>query len=118
MSTAFATIAGTSDDIDHTATMEMAPQRDEDAARELATQMGHSLQVDLNEPGKDETIARLITDRIGANWGRVYGVLILQNPAGQFFAAIGDIIGVDDMTVQFANDRRMPVGRVVAVGLA
>ncbi|PZU00863.1 MAG: hypothetical protein DI630_13285 [Gordonia sp. (in: high G+C Gram-positive bacteria)] len=117
MITAYATIAGTSADIDPTATVDIAPQRTQAAALELANQMPHSLRAPLNEPGRDEKIARLVTDRLGANWNHVYGVLILRDPAGQYFAAIGDIIGVDTMTVQFANDRRLPVGRVVAVGL-
>ena len=117
MITAYAAIAGSSADIDPTAAVEIAPQRNQAAALELASQMPHSLRVPLNEPGREERIARLVTDRLGANWGRVYGVLILQDPAGRYFAAIGDIIGVDTMTVQFANDRRLPVGRVVAVGL-
>lgn len=118
MSIAYATIAGPSADIDPAATVDIAPQRNREAALELAGQLPHTLQVAINQPGKDETIARLVTDRLGANWGRVYGVVILQDAAGRYLAAIGDIIGVDTMTVQFANDRRLPVGRIVAVGLA
>lgn len=118
LATVYATIAGDSDDIDPTASVEIAPQRDQDAARELADQMPHSLQASLGADGNEEQIARLVTDRLGANWGRVYGVVILKDAAGRYLAAIGDIIGVDTMTVQFANNRRMPVGRVVAVGLA
>lgn len=117
MSIAFATIAGPSVDIDPTATVDIAPQRNESAARELADQMAHGLQTTLDAQDREETIARLITDRLGANWGRVYGVVVLRNAAGQYFAATGDIIGVDTLTVQFANNRRLPIGRVVAVGL-
>lgn len=117
MSTAFATFAGHIDDVDPRATVEIAPQRNEAAARELADQMPYSHQFGINEIGKEDVVAHKVTDRIGANWGRVNGVVVLKDTAGTYLAVIGDIVGVDTMTVQFANGRRMPVGRIVAIGM-
>lgn len=118
VSIAFATIAGPSADIDQGAIVETAPQRSGHDAHELADQFDHSMHVELGEPDAELRLAEAITDRIGANWGRVPAVVIGRNAAGEHFAFLGDIIGVDAMTVQFANDRRLPMGRVVAVGMS
>lgn len=115
--TAFATIAGHSTDIDPTATVETCPQRSEAAAHDLAAQKPHSLHIALDNQDHRDQLPRLITDRIGAHWGRVNAVVIARNSRGEHYAFIGDIIGVDHLTVQFANDRRIPIGRITAVGL-
>lgn len=116
-STAFAALAGIVADIDPVAVVQTCPQRTEAAAHELAARMPHSIHLALDDQASRAALPARITDRIGANWGRVPGVVIACNPRGDHFAFIGDIIGVDPLTVQFANDRRVPLGRVVALGL-
>lgn len=114
---AFAALAGIVADIDPTAVVQTCPQRSEAAAHELAARMPHSMHVALDDQDRRSALPAKITDRIGANWGRVPAVVIARGPRGDHYAFIGDVIGVDTLTVQFANDRRVPLGRVVAVGL-
>lgn len=114
---AFAALAGIVADIDPTAVVETCPQRSEATAHDLADQMPHSMHIALDDQDRRAALPAKITDRIGANWGRVPAVVIARTPRGDNFAFIGDIIGVDTFTLQFANDRRIPLGRVVAVGL-
>lgn len=114
---AFAALAGIVADIDPTAVVQTCPQRSETAAHDLADQMPHSMHIALDAQDRRATLPAKITDRIGANWGRVPAVVIARTPRGDFYALIGDIVGVDTFTLQFANDRRVPLGRVVAVGL-
>jgi len=115
--TAFAALAGIVADIDPVAVVQTCPQRSDAAAHELAAQMPHSMHLALDDQASRAALPAQITDRIGANWGRVPAVIIARNPRGDNYAFIGDVVGVDTLTVQFANDRRVPLGRVVAVGL-
>ncbi|MEW1938430.1 hypothetical protein AB0331_13810 [Dietzia maris] len=113
----FAALAGIVADIDPTAVVQTCPQRSEAAAHDLADQMPHSLHIALDDQDRRAALPAKITDRLGANWGCVPAVVIARTPRGDNFAFIGDIIGVDTFTLQFANDRRIPLGRVVAVGM-
>ncbi|MCT2300192.1 hypothetical protein M3G04_04645 [Dietzia cinnamea] len=64
-----------------------------------------------------EQMAALITDRIGAGWGRANGMVVAKDPKGALHLFAGDIVGVTPQSVQFSNGTIIPCGRIIAVGL-
>lgn len=67
--------------------------------------------------GDCEQMAALVTDRIGAGWGRANGMIVAKDPKGTLHLFAGDIVGVTPQSVQFSNGTIIPCGRIVAVGL-
>lgn len=64
-----------------------------------------------------EQMAALVTDRIGAGWGRANGMVVAKDPKGALHLFAGDIVGVTPQSVQFSNGTIIPCGRIIAVGL-
>lgn len=64
-----------------------------------------------------EQMATLVTDRIGAGWGRAGGMIVAQDPKGTLHLFAGDLVGVTLESVQFSNGTIIPCSRIVAVGL-
>lgn len=64
-----------------------------------------------------EQMAALVTDRIGAGWGRANGMVVAKGPKGVLHLFAGDIVGVTPQSVQFSNGTIIPCGRIIAVGL-
>lgn len=64
-----------------------------------------------------EQMAALVTDRIGAGWGRANGMVVAKDPKGALHLFAGDIVGATPQSVQFSNGTIIPCGRIIAVGL-
>ncbi|MDI6872538.1 MAG: hypothetical protein QME79_14530 [Bacillota bacterium] len=64
-----------------------------------------------------EQMASLITDGIGAGWGRTSGMVVARDAKGTLHLFAGDIVGVTPQSVQFSNGTIIPCGRIIAVGL-
>lgn len=64
-----------------------------------------------------EQMAALVTDRIGAGWGRANGMVVAKDPKAALHLFAGDIVGVTPQSVQFSNGTIIPCGRIIAVGL-
>lgn len=67
--------------------------------------------------GDCEQMAALVTDRIGAGWGRANGMVVAKDPKGALHLFAGDIVGVTPQSVQFSNGTIIPCGRIIAIGL-
>ena len=64
-----------------------------------------------------EQMATMVTDRIGAGWGRANGMVVAKDPKGALHLFAGDIVGVTPQSVQFSNGTVIPCSRIIAVGL-
>lgn len=64
-----------------------------------------------------EQIATLVTDRLGAGWGRTNGMVVAKHPNGTLHLFAGDIAGVTPQSVQFGNGIIIPCGSIIAIGL-
>ena len=64
-----------------------------------------------------EQMAALVTDRIGAGWGRANGMVVAKGPKGVLHLFAGDIVGVTPQSVQFSNGTIIPCRCIIAVGL-